>query len=180
MDQDRHLALGRELEDRREAVVVQEELLRAGMELDPARTEVDDSRRLADRILGEVEADERDHPSVRALGERDRPVVPGLESRMPVRLVEAEHEAAGDAVLVHPALELVVEPDHAVDVRAEVCMGVEDVGALGQLLAQLVVPLRHQQLSTLQRVVHPSESMHRSVRSANGHVPGTVPGSWPK
>ncbi len=137
-----------------------------GWSLIPARSAVDDSRRLADRILGEVEADEWDHPSVRALGERDRPVVPGLESRMPVRLVEAEHEAAGDPVLVHPALELVVEPDHAVDVGAEVCVGVEDVGALGQLLAQLVVPLRHQQLSTLQRVVHPSESMHalRSLR----------------
>ena len=62
MDQDRDLAVGRELEDRGEALVVQEELLRARMELDSSRAAVQHSDRLADRVLREIEADERDHP----------------------------------------------------------------------------------------------------------------------
>ena len=78
---------------------------------------------------------------------------------MAVGLVEAEHETAGDPVLVHPALEILVDPDHAVDVGAEMRVSVEDVGALGEFLAQLVVPLSHQVLGTLQRVVHALESM---------------------
>jgi hypothetical protein len=36
---------------------------------------------------------------------------------------------------------------------------VEDVAACGQFLAQLVVPLSHQLLGTLRRVVHGLESM---------------------
>jgi hypothetical protein len=43
---------------------------------------------------------------------------------------------------------------------------VEDVGARGEFLAQLVVPLSHQFLGTLQRVVHALESMQRPVGSA--------------
>ena len=85
---------------------------------------------------------------------------------MPVGLVQAEHEAAGDPVLVHPALEILVDPGHAVDVGAEMGVGVEDVGALGEFLAQLVVPLSHQLLGTLQRVVHIPESMQGPIGSA--------------
>jgi len=40
---------------------------------------------------------------------------------------------------------------------------VEDVGALGQFLPQLVVPLSHQLLGTLKRVVHALESMQGAV-----------------
>ena len=37
-------------------------------------------------------------------------------------------------------------------------MGIEDLGALGKLAPQFLVPLRHQPLGTLQRLIHSSES----------------------
>jgi len=167
VDQDRNVALGSEREDRREPLVVQQELLGPGMQLDSTRAAVEDARRLADRVLREVEADERDHPASRPLGELQRAVVAGAEARMPVGFVQAEHEAAGDAVLVHPTLQVLVDPDHAVDVGPEMRVGVEDVGALRQLPAKLVVPLRHQHLGTLQRVPHALESMRGPVGFAD-------------
>ena len=69
VDQDRDAALGGELEDRREPLVVQEEALRARMELDPAGAEVEAAGRLLDRLLAQVEADEGDEAAVRALRE---------------------------------------------------------------------------------------------------------------
>ena len=70
---------------------------------------------------------------VRALRERERAVVRRAERRLPVGLVEAEHERPGDAVLVHAGEELVEAALHPVDVVPEVDVRVEDVGALGQL-----------------------------------------------
>jgi hypothetical protein len=52
------------------------------------------------------------------------------------------------------------------DVGAEMGVRVEDIRALGEFLAQLVVPLSHQFLGTLQRVVHVSESMQGPIGSA--------------
>ena len=93
MDQDRHAPLGGELEHRREPLVVEQEALRARVQLDPAGAEVEAAARLLDRALGQVEPDERDEAALRARGERERAVVRGAEGRMPVRLVQAEHEA---------------------------------------------------------------------------------------
>ena len=155
MNQDRDVALGCELEDRREPLVVQQELLCPGMKLG-----------LADRVFCEVEPDERNHPPSRSLGERQRAVVAGAEPRMPVRLVQTEHEAAGDAVLGHPAFQVLVDADHPVDVGAEVRVRVENVRTPRQLSAKLLVPLRHQDLGTLQRVVHALESMQRPLACA--------------
>src|SRR6476469_2649861 len=151
------------------------------MQLDAPGAEIEHARRLADRILRQVEADERDQLSARALRVGERAVVAGPEARMPVRLVEAEHVAAGESVLLHAADQVVVDADHAVDVRPEMRVRVEDVGALGKLLTKLGVPLRHQFLGTLQRVVHVLESMYggppkaawagRSLRQTRPKVP---------
>ena len=72
VNQDRHLALDREREDGVEPLVADRELLGAGMELDPARAEVEAAPRLLDRALREVEAHERDDPVgvLRRVGER--------------------------------------------------------------------------------------------------------------
>src|SRR4051794_8249067 len=94
VDQDRHPPLGGKLEDRTEPVVRGIELLRTWMELDPARAEVEAACRLLDRLLLQVEPDERDDATLRAGCERERPVVRGPKGRVPVGLVEAEHEAA--------------------------------------------------------------------------------------
>ena len=75
VDQDRDAALGGELEDRRETLVVQQEALGARMELDPARAGVEAAGRLLDRVLAQVEPDEGDEPAVRALCVRERAVV---------------------------------------------------------------------------------------------------------
>ena len=52
---------------------------------------------------------------------------------MPVGLVEAEHERAGDPVRALDPQQLVEVAAHAVDVRAEVDVGVEDLGVRRQL-----------------------------------------------
>ena len=94
VDQDRHLALDREREDGVEPLVADGELLGAGMELDPARAEVEAAPGLLDRALCEVEAHERDDP-VGVLGRvGERAVVRGRECRLAVGLVEAERERA--------------------------------------------------------------------------------------
>src|SRR5262249_47963377 len=92
VDEDRHLPFGRELEHGREPLVVQQELLRTRMELDPARAEIQAALRLLDRALAHVEAHERDQSTVASRSELERAVVAGPEAGVPVRLVEAEHE----------------------------------------------------------------------------------------
>jgi len=94
VDQDRNATLRGQSEDRREALVVQEEALRSGVELDPASAEIEAAGGLLDRLLGQVEADERDQLAAGALCIRERSVVRRPKRRMPVRFVEAEHEAA--------------------------------------------------------------------------------------
>ena len=60
VDQDRDAALRGQSEDRRQALVVQEEALRAGVQLDPASAEIEAADGLLDWMLTEVETDERD------------------------------------------------------------------------------------------------------------------------
>ena len=141
VDQDRHPALRREREDRAEPLVGRREALGAGVQLDPACAGIEAARCLLERRLVQIEPDERDQPSLAALGEGKRPVVRGAEARVPVGLVEAEHERARDPVLGHQRLELVVVADHPVDVMSEVEMDVEDVGACRQKPLELRLPL---------------------------------------
>ncbi len=94
VDEDRDAPFRGELEHRREARVVQEELLRARVELDAAGAEVEAARRLLDRSLVERKPDERDHPPFGTGGKRERAVVAGAEAGMAVGLVKAEHETA--------------------------------------------------------------------------------------
>jgi hypothetical protein len=154
VDQDRHLPLGRELEDGREPLVVQQEPLRARVELDPPCAEVEAALRLLDRALGQVESDERDHPSARALGVGERPVIRGAERRVPVDLVHAEHEAARNSVAIEDPLEVLVDPGHPVDVVAEVDVRVEDLHVLRQLAPQLLVVAGDQRLRLLEHLFH--------------------------
>ena len=71
VDEDRHRALEREREDRLEPLVVERERLRARVELDPARAEVERAPRLLERARRQVEADERERAS-RPSGSRAR------------------------------------------------------------------------------------------------------------
>src|SRR5581483_11096048 len=92
VDEDRYAVLGRQGEDRREPLVVEQELLGTGMELDAARAEVEAPARLLDRPLVEREPNEGDEPPLGARRELERAVVAGAEAGMPVGLVEAEDE----------------------------------------------------------------------------------------
>src|SRR2546421_606132 len=80
VDEHRHLPFSRELENRRQALVVEEELLGPWMELDPARAQVEAPFRLPDRVLRKIEPDEGDQPSLRARGECQRAVVACAEA----------------------------------------------------------------------------------------------------
>ena len=159
VDEDRHAALGREREDRRQPLVVQLEALRARVELDPAGAEVEAASRLLERLLGQVEPDERDEAPVRPLRERERAVVRGAEGRVAVGLIQAEHVRAGHAVALHPGHQLVEAARHPVDVVAEVDVRVVDVGAVGKLAAKLALVEREQLLGPLECVLHGAESM---------------------
>ena len=154
MDQDRHAALGRELEHRREPLVGQLELLCARVQLDSACARVEAARGLGDRILGQVEPDERDEAPVRALREGQRAVVRGAEGRVAVGLVEAEHERARDPVPLLPRDQLVEVADHPVDVGAEMDVRVEDLGARGQLRAHDRLEALDERLGAQQDVLH--------------------------
>ena len=154
VDQDRHAPLRREREHRRQALVVEQEPLRPRMQLDPARACVEAAGRLLDRLFGEVEPHERNQASLRALRVGECAVVRGAERRVPVGLVHAEHECPSDPVPLLDLLEVVVDAAEAVDVVAEVDVGVEDLGVLGQLAGELLVVAGDQCLRPLEDFVH--------------------------
>ena len=154
VDEDRNAAFRRQREDRREPLVARVEALGPRMELDPARAEVETAHRLLERRLVQVEPHERDQAAPGTGGEGQRPVVRSTKRGVPVGLVEAEHERTGHAVPAHHGLELVVVPDHAVDVPPEVQVGVEDLA------------LRRQQL--LHRPVVPGDELERASEGV-GH-----------
>ena len=140
VDEDRHGALDGEREDGLQPLVAQREGLRARVQLDAARPAVEAALGFLERLRGEVEADEGDELPLGALRVRERAVVRHGERGLAVRLVEAEHERAAEPVAVERPRELVVVPDHPVDVVAEVRVDVEEVCALGELAAELLVP----------------------------------------
>ena len=85
---------------------------------------------------------------------------------MAVGLVEAEEEAARDAVVVHDRLELLERPDHPVDVVAEMGVRVEDVRARGQLGAQLRLEAGEELAVPGRAARSPSESTHVAYSNA--------------
>ena len=154
VDQDRHPVLGRDREHGSEALVVEQEALGPRVQLDAARAAVEAAPRLLDRPLGEVEPHERDQPPLRPTGRLERAVVRGAEARVAVGLVHAEDVRPGHAVGVHDPEQLVEAALHAVDVVAEVRVHVEDLCALGKLLAQLRVPEGAERERAFVRSVH--------------------------
>ncbi len=128
VDQDRDAALGRDGEDPAEPLVVQVKRLRARMELDAARAEVEAAGRLGDRLGGQVEADERDDDPVARLRGRERAVVRRTEARFAIGLVQAEGEAALDVRPPEVLEQHVERADHPVDVGSDVDVGVEELG----------------------------------------------------
>ena len=175
VDEDRHAPLGGDREHRREPLVVEQELLRARVELDPTGAAVEAPLGLGDRLLAQVEPDVRDHPPLRPLGERERAVVPGAEAGMAVGLVEAEDVAARDPVAVEHRLELLVPADHAVDVGAEVRVGVEDVRPGRHLRAQLGLELGEELARAFQRLHEPTLPRWLTRTSRTGSGSGTRP-----
>ena len=152
VDQDRDASLGGEREDGLEAGVVGEEPLRTGMQLDPARAEVEAPDRLLEGRLVQIEADERHELVGRGGRVRERPVVRGAERRMPVGLVEAEDVRARDPVRALDGKQLVGVAGHPVDVLAEMDVRVEDGRSRRQLGAREVGVLHQQAVRALDRV----------------------------
>ena len=106
-----------------------------GCSLIPRAPRVEAACRLPDRVLVQVEPDERDEPPVGARREGERAVVRGAEGRVAVGLVEAEHERAGDPVPLLAGDQLVEVAEPPVDVGAEMDVRVEDLEVLRKLVA---------------------------------------------
>ena len=91
---------------------------------------------------------------------------------MPIRLVEAEHEGARDAIALHQFGELVVVAHHSVDVTAEVQVRVEDVGARRHEATKLRVVDRAQLLGALEGLAHPTKANRSGAcRRRSGRAP---------
>jgi hypothetical protein len=78
-------------------------------------------------------------------------IVQDLGRALNPALVEAEHEGALESKPVEHRRELVVAPDHAVDVVPEVRVDVEEVRVLRELAAELLLPGRDDRSGTLER-----------------------------
>ena len=154
VDEDRHPALGGEGEDRLQALVVQQEALGAGVELDPTGAPVETARRLLDRLGGEVEADEGDDEPRGALCGLQRAVVGRPEGRLAVGLVHAERKRPLRTGTAEKLDELLARRDHPVDVAADVDVRVEDGGSRRQARAKLRLVALHQTACPLQNLVH--------------------------
>ncbi len=154
VDEDRHAPLGRDREDRCEAFVVEHELLRPRMQLDPARAKVETTLGFLDRLFGQVEPDVGDHPPLRTSGELERAFVARSKAGMPIGLVETEDVAPRDPVPVHGRLELFEASGHPVDVVTEVRVRVEDVGACRQFGAELCLEARKELFCSFERFAH--------------------------
>ena len=128
------------------------------MQLDPAGAAVEAADGLLDRALRQVEPDEGHELTRALLRERERAVVRCAKAGMPVGLVEAEHERAGDPVRPLDPEQLVEVAAHAVDVGPEMHMGVEELGVLRQLRAHEVLEALDEALRAAKDVLHKPES----------------------
>ena len=173
VDEDRHRSLDSEGEHWLKPLVIEGERLRSRMQLDAARAEIEAASCLLERLRREIEADERDELPSRSLGVGERPVVGNGERRLAVVLVEAEHERAAEAVTVEKRRQLVVASDHPVDVVSEMGVDVEEVGVLGQLAPELLVPRLNHGAGSLERGHDRSASQTRGgvIGSSRGRVP---------
>src|SRR5215211_6178989 len=89
VDEDGQPALACEIEDGLERGVIERELLRAWVQLDPARAARERSFSLRERVVLGIEAAEREQATVAARRLLDHHVV---RRRVSIRLVHREHE----------------------------------------------------------------------------------------
>ncbi len=158
VDEDRHAALGGECEDGLEPLVVEQEALRPGVELDPARAVVERAGRFFDRLLGEIEAHEGHEEAARALGSCERAVVGSPERRLPVGLVHAERERALHAPTLEEGGQIFERRDHPVDVATDVNVRVEERRPLRQQAPRLLLVELDQAARSLENGFHAGES----------------------
>ena len=154
VNEDWHASLGCEREDGSQAVVVEVEPLRAGMELDPSRPAIEAPRRLLDRLLGEIESREGDENAAGLFRRLERAVVRRPEGRLAIGLVEAERKRVTDSIALQEGEQIVERCDEAVDVAADVNVRVEELGAFGEQRGDLVVIHLDERACSLQGVIH--------------------------
>jgi Xaa-Pro aminopeptidase len=154
MDENRHPPLGGEREDGGEPRVVEAKGLSPWVELDPARARIQRAGRFFDWLLREVEPGERDEYAARFPRCLERAVVRRPECRLAVGLVQAEGERARDAVLREEGEQVVHRGDEAVDVGADVHVGVKDLRILREQRGNFVVVHRDEPLCAFQSVLH--------------------------
>jgi len=154
VDENGDATLGREGEDRRQPLVVEQKALGSRMELDPACAAVEAASRLLDRPLREIEPDKRDQYPAGALGSCQGAVVRSPKGRLAVGLVEAEGEGALDAVALQDRDQLFVGGDETIDVVSDVDVGVEELRAWRDEANELVVEGRNETACSLDGLFH--------------------------
>ncbi|QEC46447.1 hypothetical protein FSW04_01870 [Baekduia soli] len=130
MDQDRHPGVARHLEDRLRGGVAEAEGLGARVQLDAARAEAEAALRLADRVVGRVQAAVGEQAAAGLRGPGEDPVVGGAVGRVALGVVQREDAGRGvraDLVELPEQAREVQRPP--VLVEAEMGVGVDDPAA---------------------------------------------------
>ncbi len=155
---------GCEREDGLEARVGDREGLRARVQLDAARSEVDAALGLGQGIVAvEREAHEGDQATVALACPREHAIVRHAVGREALRIVQREHECGVDVVLLHRGEVLLERQRHPVLVEPQVRVRVDDGAGLRQLLGERRPVLVEQAQSPLvARGRHDTERIGRS------------------
>ena len=94
VDQDRHLRLFGQREDLVEVAAVEDEVLRARVQLDALRPAREGALGLGTRAFGGVQAAERDEPAIAFAGPLQHAIVGEAVGGLALRVVEREHACA--------------------------------------------------------------------------------------
>ena len=131
MDQHRHLGFLGEFEDVVERAVVEHEVLRARVQLDPPGAVAEAPFALRERVFERVEAAERHEPSLALPGPCQHAVVGQAVAGTALGVVQGEHACPSRLGRIELAEQLLERQRAAVLVESEVRVGVDHFGVGG-------------------------------------------------
>ena len=134
------------------------------MEFDTACAEIETAGGFLDRVLSDVEADEGNKRSARALGVSEDAIVGLPECRVPVRLVEAEDKDSRDVVALGDRHQFLVGADHFVEIGSEMDMSIENRRDAEKLSSSFFRPAVDQLPGADERFIHLKKCMWRLWR----------------
>jgi len=134
------------------------------MEFDAPCAEVKHPTSLLGRPVLEIESYERQQLAVRGSGVGEGPVVRGRKCRGTVRLIEAEHEGPRGIALIEKRYEFIAPRHEAVDVGADMHVGIEDRGVCGYASKRIYVGLCEKLFGMIEKIGHDGDHSSRGAR----------------